>query len=215
PAGIYIFKGSTNSININNGSLTCQSNGSSENVYPNGCIFIFEQGAGFAMSGSSAAINCSYGSASVSSVPVSTAPCSFYFVDSTPGSNSAFSVTKGAGGTINPIPYCVPASTAAGCATDNFPVIYSNNVSTSALRPITSLQGAAVVTFDQPGSLQVNGTIYVPHGIYDSSANASQITGQVIADTFRLQTGNSAAPAGVSYNSSTAAPVQEPAFLIE
>ncbi len=211
PAGVYVFSGTGDSMNIpNGGSLTCQSNDNPHFFPSNGCVFVFENGASFSMTGSSSNINCSYAIAG-------SAPCSFYFADHGT-TTSTFSIASGVNGAMAPIPYlplgCAAPSTTPPCPSYNFPVIYSNAASAVA-PPLTSLTPGEVVSFNAPGTMTVAGTIYVPYGIYNSSANSSEQTGQVIADTYRLQSGSAAIPNGVSYDQSQVAPIQGPSRLIE
>lgn len=201
--GIYTFSGQSQSIAIKNGSFTCDNTSA---VYPNGCIFVFEQGAGLSVSGTSQ----SHGS------QITCNGCAFYFMDSTAGSPSAFQISgSNVSGSITPIQYCPPLDAPCGSTPlANFPVVYSNNVAT-AVPPLSSLANDAVISFTSSGSLAIDGTIFVPHGIYDSNSNANELTGQVIADTFRLQSGSAAIPTGVSYSYSTAALELSPSFLIQ
>ncbi|MHB1575954.1 MAG: pilus assembly protein TadG-related protein [Candidatus Dormibacteria bacterium] len=204
-AGVYLLDGSSALPTIrNNQSFSCMSDGSSD-TYPNGCVFIFENGASLNITGSGSSLNCDY-------VPPNStyAPCSFFFADSSNPSSSTFSLSSGVNGQLDPIPYLV--DTGSSPTTANFPVIYSNGTSTTG--PTTSLSKSAVVSLSTPGNFAFNGTIYVPHGIFSSNANASSSSGQVIADSIRLQ-GGANSSSGVAYNGAAVAPVIGSSHLIE
>ncbi len=202
PAGVYVVDGSS-ALPAIKGSFTCVSNGGGD-VYPNGCVFILENGASLQVQGSKSSLNCSY---SLSG----DAGCSFYLADSTTPTQSVFSLSTSANGTLSPIPY-QPDCASAPCPVSNFPVVYSNGTSTTGAT--SSLNLSAVVSISNPGSFAFNGTIYVPHGIFSSNANAGSSSGQVIADSIRLQ-GGSGSSSGVAYNGNSTAPVVGAARLIE
>ena len=205
-AGLYVIDGSSALPTIkNNQSFSCLSDGNVDQ-YPNGCVFIFENGASLNITGSGSSLNCNY--VAGGSSPTTYAPCSFFFADSTNPSYSTFSLSSGVNGNLDPIPYSLPS----GAGTVNFPVIYSNGTSTTG--PTTSLSKSAVVSLSTPGNFAFNGTIYVPHGIFSSNANADSSSGQVIADSIRLQ-GGANSSSGVAYNGAAVAPVIGSSHLIE
>lgn len=207
-AGVYVIDGSAALPTIkNNESFSCLSDGGPDE-YPNGCVFIFVNGASLNVTGSGSSLDCHYvpGDPSASTY----APCSFFFADGTNPSYSTFSLSSGVNGNLDPIPYTVGSGTAA--TTTNFPVIYSNGTSTTG--PTTSLSKSAVVSLSTPGDFAFNGTIYVPHGIFSSNANADSSSGQVIADSIRLQ-GGANSSSGVAYNGAAVAPVIGSSHLIE
>ncbi len=204
PAGVYVVDGAS-ALPIIKGSFTCQSNPlSPAEYYPNGCVFILENGASLQVQGSKSSLNCSY------SIP-GDAGCSFYLADSTTPTQSVFSLSNSANGTLSPIPF-MPNCASGSCPLSNFPVVYSNGTSTTGAT--SSLNLSAVVSISNPGSFAFNGTIYVPHGIFSSNANAGSSSGQVIADSIRLQ-GGSGSSSGVAYNGNSTAPVIGAARLIE
>jgi hypothetical protein len=202
PAGVYVVDGAA-ALPVIKGSFTCQSDGGGD-VYPNGCIFIMENGASLQVQGSKSSLNCSY------SIP-GDAGCSFYLADSTTPTQSVFSLSNSANGTLSPVPF-EPVCASGSCPLSNFPVVYSNGTSTTGAT--SSLNLSAVVSISNPGSFAFNGTIYVPHGIFSSNANAGSSSGQVIADSIRLQ-GGSGSSSGVAYNGNSTAPVVGTARLIE
>ena len=205
-AGVYVIDGSSALPTIrNNQSFSCLSDGKPD-LYPNGCVFIFVNGASLNISGSGSSLNCNYVSGAASSTTY--APCSFFFADSTNPSSSTFSLSSGVNGSLDPIPY----SLSAGTSVFNFPIVYSNGTSTTG--PTTSLSKSAVVSLSTPGNFTFDGTIYVPHGIFSSNANADSSSGQVIADSIRLQ-GGANSSSGVAYNGAAVAPVIGSARLIE
>ncbi len=204
PAGVYVVDGAS-ALPIVKGSFTCQSNPLlPPDQYPNGCIFILENGASLQVQGSKSSLNCSYST-------LGDAGCSFYLADSTTPTQSVFSLSQGANGTLSPIPF-QPICASEPCSPSNFPVVYSNGTSTTGAT--SSLNLSAVVSISNPGSFAFNGTIYVPHGIFSSNANAGSSSGQVIADSIRLQ-GGSGSSSGVAYNGNSTAPVIGAARLIE
>lgn len=205
PAGVYVVDGSS-ALPIIKGSFTCLSNGGGDQ-YPNGCVFILEHGASLQVQGSKSSLNCSYST----SGSVDTAGCSFYLADSTTPTQSVFSLSNSANGTLSPIPF-MPNCASESCPLSNFPVVYSNGTSTTGAT--SSLNLSAVVSISNPGSFAFNGTIYVPHGIFSSNANAGSSSGQVIADSIRLQ-GGTGSSSGVAYNGNSTAPVIGAARLIE
>jgi hypothetical protein len=202
PAGVYVVDGSS-ALPVIKGSFTCVSDGDGD-VYPNGCVFILENGASLQVQGSKSSLNCSY---SISG----DAGCSFYLADNTTPTQSVFSLSNSANGTLSPIPF-KPVCASGSCPLANFPVVYGNGTSTTG--STSSLNLSAVVSISNPGSFAFNGTIYVPHGIFSSNANAGSSSGQVIADSIRLQ-GGSGSSSGVAYNGNSTAPVVGAARLIE
>lgn len=205
-AGVYVINGSSALPNMNNNhSFSCLSDGS-EDLYPNGCVFIFANGASLNVTGSGSSLNCNYIPGSPS--PTTYAPCSFFFADNSNPSSSTFSLSSGVSGNLDPIPYPVGSGSTAA----NFPIIYSNGTSTTG--PTTSLSKSAIVSLSSPGNFAFNGTIYVPHGIFSSNANANSSSGQVIADSIRLQ-GGANSSSGVAYNGAAVAPVIGSSHLIE
>jgi hypothetical protein len=202
PAGVYVVDGPS-ALPVVKGSFNCLSDGGG-NQYPNGCVFILENGASLQVQGSKSSLNCSY---SLSG----DAGCSFYLADSTTPTQSVFSLSNSANGILSPIPF-QPTCASGPCPLANFPVVYSNGTSTTG--STSSLNLSAVVSISNPGSFAFNGTIYVPHGIFSSNANAGSSSGQVIADSIRLQ-GGSGSSSGVAYNGNSTAPVVGAARLIE
>ncbi len=202
PAGVYVVDGAS-ALPVIKGAFTCQSDDGAD-VYPNGCVFILENGASLQVQGNKSSLNCSYSI-------TGDAGCSFYLADSTTPTQSVFSLSNSANGTLSPIPF-VPTCASGPCLPSNFPVVYSNGTSTTGAT--SSLNLSAVVSISNPGSFAFNGTIYVPHGIFSSNANAGSSSGQVIADSIRLQ-GGSGSSSGVAYNGNSTAPVVGAARLIE
>jgi Flp pilus assembly protein TadG len=202
---MYIFSGASASPTIgNSGSLTCVSTGTSTGpgaLFPNnGCVFVFENGASFSISKSHQTVNCSY------SVGGS-APCSFDFEEAPLTSPSLFSFTGGASGSFDVLQY---TNSDTGKTAD-FPSIYSTQNSP----PVTSITASTgEVVFSQPGNLNLNGTIYVPNGILSINANTAPASGQIIADTIRLQ-GGANGFAGAAYDQSDVAPAVAASTLIE
>lgn len=202
PAGVYVVDGAP-ALPAIKGNFTCLSDGGGAQ-YPNGCVFILENGASLQVQGNKSSLNCSY------SLP-GDAGCSFYLADAQTPTQSVFSLSNSANGTLSPIPF-VPNCSSSSCPLSNFPVVYSNGTSTTGAT--SSLNLSAVVSISNPGSFAFNGTIYVPHGIFSSNANAGSSSGQVIADSIRLQ-GGSGSTSGVAYNGNSTAPVVGAARLIE
>ena len=203
PAGVYVVDGAS-ALPVVKGNFTCLSDGGSDQ-YPNGCVFILENGASLQVQGNKSSLNCSY---SISG----DAGCSFYLADSSTPTQSVFSLSNSANGTLSPIPFQPTCAPTVPCPPANFPVVYSNGTSTTGAT--SSLNLSAVVSLSNPGSFAFNGTIYVPHGIFSSNANAGSSSGQVIADSIRLQ-GGSGSSSGVAYNGNSTAPVVGAAKLIE
>ncbi|MGC8474086.1 MAG: hypothetical protein ACP5PW_06745, partial [Candidatus Dormibacteria bacterium] len=159
--------------------------------------------ASLQVQGNKSSLNCSYSTVD--------AGCSFYLSDNTTPTQSVFSLSNSANGTLSPIPF-QPTCAPTPCPLYNFPVVYSNGTSTTDAT--SSLNLSAVVSISNPGNFAFNGTIYVPHGIFSSNANAGSSSGQVIADSIRLQ-GGSGSSSGVAYNGNSTAPVVGAARLIE
>lgn len=208
PGGqMYIFSGPAASPSLgNSGSFNCVSSGSSSTLFPgNGCVFVFENGASFSVSKSHQAVNCSY---SVNLGGGTTAaPCTFEFDQAPLSSPSLFSFTGGASGTFDVLQYF---NSDTGQNAD-FPAIYSTQNSA----PVTSITASTgEVVFSQPGNLNLNGTIYVPNGILSINANTAPASGQIIADTIRLQ-GGANGFAGAAYDQSNVAPAVAASTLIE
>jgi hypothetical protein len=200
--GYYVFDGSAASLVLaNTSSLSCESPtlaGNSSAVA--GCVFIFRNGAALDVSTATASVNCSannplYGN------------CSFYFSD-TGNSSSYLNFSQGVSVAAHPVQYTLRNATTPS----RFPLVYSNS-SNACWSPGTNVRCS--VSMKQPGTFDIGGTIYVPNGITDISANGSSASGQVIGDTLRLQTGAAATATGVAYKGDEVAPVLGPASLIE
>lgn len=206
--GYYVFDGTGASLNIGNGSsgsFTCTSGTSSHITnFPgyNGCVFVFENGASLSMQ--SGSMNCASGSTYNGTA---TGDCAFEF-----DGNGSLSFSSGLNASMHPIPY----TDATSGITYRMPLIYSTQnlnclSSTSGTTP-----GSCAISMSSSGAtFDVRGTIYARYGIVNINANASPVSGQVIADTVLLQSGNAAAPGGVAYNGSAVAPAAAPASLIE
>jgi hypothetical protein len=93
----------------------------------------------------------------------------------------------------------------------SFPLIYSNNANTC----IKNNNIPCAVSMSQSSTFNAAGTIYVPYGVFYANANASPVSGQVVADTIRLQSGASASQGGVAYREDVTAPIIGDNILIE
>jgi len=200
--GYYVFDGSAASVVLKNGSsFSCQNPSLSGTTSPvAGCVFIFRNGAALDMQSSSAALNCSAAASSAYG------NCSFYFSDQG-ATGSYLSLTGGVSIAAHPVMYTPHGSS----TTARFPLVYSN----SSNNCMSSNNTPCSVSLKQPGSFDIGGTIYVPGGVTDISANGSSASGQVIGDAVRLQTGAAATATGVAYKGDEVAPVLGPASLIE
>ena len=121
---------------------------------------------------------------------------------------------SGSGTTVNlgPIPYT--ENTPSGTVQQKFPVLYSNGTGDKCMNGSDQILCAISITQPSAGN-PIQGTVYVPHGVVWLSANSTAATGQVVADTIHLQSGNSAINPGVAYKGSVAAPVPGTAVLVE
>jgi len=206
--GYYVFDGSGASLNIGNGSsgsFTCASGASSHITnFPgySGCVFVFENGASLSMQ--SGAMNCASGSTYNGT---STGDCAFEF-----DGNGSLSFSSGLNASMHPIPYTDSTSG----VTYRMPLIYSTQNLNCLSNTSGTTSGSCAISMSSSGAtFDVRGTIYARYGIVSINANASPVSGQVIADTVLLQAGSSAAPGGVAYNGSAVAPAAAPANLIE
>lgn len=190
--GWYVFEGA---FTLSPHTLTCSGAGLPQLA---GCAFIFRNGASFDMGGQNNQLNC----ATVGS----TKGCSFEFQDTgtavSPGNYMDLSQKMDVN--LTPIPYTQNSTTF------KFPIIYSNQA-TDCL----DTNGKCAVSFSQPGTFNMAGTVFVPHGILDIGSNVSAVTGQLIADTIQIQAGSSATPSGVAYRGNQSAPVPGAAVLVE
>jgi hypothetical protein len=202
--GWYVFDGSAASISLGNGGgITCQSGTSS---HPggfsgvNGCVFIFENGAG--LDASQATINCAD---SISG----DGNCAFQFTSTTTnGSVGSMKLGSSTDVSAHPITF-TDASTGR---TLRFPLVYSTQIASS----LSCSNSPCSLYLSQSGStFDVRGTIYAPYGVASFNANAAPVSGQIVADTIQLQSGASASGNGVAYNGSAVAPAALPAQLIE
>lgn len=195
PSGWYVFQGAAASIALqNNSSFSCQAPTSGSSVP--GCLFIFTQGAQLSMQSNSAAMNCSSQTSGYGN-------CAFEFPDEGP-TQSTFSLTQGVNVSLMPI------KDTQGSRTITFPVVSAFGASNCFNTP-----AACAVVLSQAGSFNVGGTFYAPHGIIDINANAAPLSGQVIADTVRLQGGSVTSGASISYRADLLAQAASLATLVE
>lgn len=197
--GWYVFDGSSASIQLNKGSVTCQGSLVPVTSVP-GCVLIFRNGAVFDLTDST--LNCS------PSAGPGTLPCAFDFPDTTVPTASYMSLTGGASNvSLAPIPYTQNGLTA------KFPIFWSASRN-NAISGTPNKGPAALNLAGNKGGFNVGGTIYANKGTVVIGQNANPAAGQTIADIISLQ-GGSTFSGVTSYAGGVIADIPGAAVLIE
>ncbi|MEA2646313.1 MAG: hypothetical protein QOE92_1396 [Chloroflexota bacterium] len=191
--GWYVFDGNGASISGNSRTIGCNAGTGPGGM--TGCVFTFRNGADIDL-GNNSNVNCG----------APNGPCAFEFK---PGSTMAIS---GSGTAVNLNPISIPRihPTTGLSSPYNLPIIYSTDNS-----DCLGTSAPCSVAMSQSNNFNVGGTIFVPHGVVSVNANAAPVSGQLIADTVKLQGGNSSDGGAVAYKGALVTPIPGPAALFE
>jgi len=236
--GYYVFDGPNASLSISGsqgavtGGIECA--GATTGLPIDGCLFLFRDGAFMSMSGSTQTF-CAPPTST--GLKVATNPldqsCTFKFTDdyassianpNDPYPSPSYMILSGAtSAAIRPIPYVLSGVLGSSClgVSGSFcmPAVYSNDgnncMGGTGSAPKSSPPVNCAVTFSNSGStLDVGGTIYAPNGVVSAGSNGAPASGQVIADTIKLQ-GGSGNNSGVAFNGALISPTLEGGILFE